>query len=97
MTFEIQIEERVLHDFSEVFTYYHLISEVLSRKFEIAFTIALNKLSATPHSYYNIGDSLRRITVDKFPYMLIYKIAKEKVMVVALFHQASNPSNWEDI
>ncbi|MCY7420679.1 MAG: type II toxin-antitoxin system RelE/ParE family toxin [Chitinophagaceae bacterium] len=97
MKFEIQIEDRVLHDFSEAFTYYHLISDFLSTKFEIAFTTAINKLSARPQNHYSIAHNLRRITLDKFPYMLIYTITDEKVIVVALFHQASNPSIWKEI
>ena len=48
MKFEIKIEDRVLQDFSEAFTYYNLISDFLSTKFEIAFTTAINKLSARP-------------------------------------------------
>src|SRR5690349_14020014 len=95
MKFEIQIEDRVLHDFSEAFTYYHLISNSLSEKFEVAFATALNKLSAKPRNYYNLGHNLRRIKLGKFPHMLVYTVIKEKVTVVALFHQASNPSQWE--
>jgi toxin ParE1/3/4 len=92
--FEVKLEERVLDDFEDALLHYELISPALGSNFTKMFYLAIEKLSLTPHNYYNLSRKLRRITLGKFPYLLIYKVENNVVVVIGLFHQRSKPSKW---
>ncbi len=92
MKYEIIIDSRVLEDFAEAFEYYNKISCSLSTDFNLNFLSALDKILLHPKNYFQISTKLRRITLKKYPYMLIYQIEGNKVKVRALFHQSIRPS-----
>lgn len=92
--FEVNLETRVQNDFREAFTYYDNISFTLSQNFRNKFEYAIYKLSTGPYNYLKLTKKLRRIKLGKFPYMLVYKINKQTVTILGLFHQASRPSRW---
>lgn len=95
--YEIKLEEKVLTDFEDALFYYEMISTALGTNFTRMFLHAVEKLSANPHHYFNLTKKLRRITLGKFPYMLVYKIEEETVIIAGLFHRASKPSKWRRI
>ncbi|NCU05265.1 MAG: type II toxin-antitoxin system RelE/ParE family toxin [Chitinophagaceae bacterium] len=92
--YEVKLEERVLDDFEDAFLYYESVSPALADNFTRMFLLAIEKLSATPHNYFNITKKLKRITLGKFPYLLVYTIIKDSVIVAGLFHRASKPASW---
>ncbi len=92
--YEVKLEERVLDDFEEAFRYYESVSPALTDNFTRMLLLAIEKLSATPQNYFNLTKKLKRITLGKFPYLLVYKIEKDAVIVVGLFHRASKPASW---
>ena len=92
--FRIVLDERVPDDFLEAFNYYNNISAALGNNFNSKFEYAIFKLSVSPYNYYNLTKKLRRITLGKFPYLLVYKIDDNIVTVIGLFHQAANAKKW---
>ena len=92
--YEVSLEERVLDDFENAFAYYESVSPALSTNFTHLFQLAIEKLSVSPHNYLKLSKKLRRISLGKFPYLLVYTIQEDVVIVAGLFHKASKPSNW---
>lgn len=86
MPYEVIIDSRVLDDFAKAFTYYNAISETLGSDFESVFLQAINKILHHPQHYYKVSKKFRRITVKKYPYMLVYEIKESSVIIKALFH-----------
>lgn len=92
--YEVNLEERVLLDFEEAFLYFESLSPDLSDNFYKMFLLALEKLLLNPHHYFNLSKKLRRISIGKFPYLMVYKIHGDVVVVIGLFHRSSKPSTW---
>jgi toxin ParE1/3/4 len=92
--YEVKLEERVLNDFEDAFLYYDIISPALGDNFTRMFWLAIEKIAENPHNYFNISRKLRRITLGKFPYLIVYSISNDIVYVTGLFHKASKPSKW---
>lgn len=90
MLYEIKVDDKVTSDFAQAFEYYDNISEKLSKNFHSSFLLALDKLSHKPENYFNVSKRFRRITLQKFPYMLVYEVKDTQVIVRALFHQSAN-------
>jgi len=51
-----------------------------------------DKIEVWPISYNKIRKDFRQIILRKFPYVVIYKTIKEKVVVYAVFHTSRNPN-----
>lgn len=92
MLLEVKIDSKVLDDFAEVLEYYSSISEMLGENFHFTFLNALHKISLNPQHYFNISKKLRRITLKRFPYMIVYEVTESSVIVRALFHHSANPA-----
>ena len=90
----VSLEAKVLRDFEEAFLYYESISPALGDNFYRMFLLAIEKLSLNPHHYYSLTKKLRRISLGKFPYLMVYTIQGNNVIVAGLFHRSSKPSSW---
>jgi plasmid stabilization system protein ParE len=79
-------------DIEVAFRFYLEISLELALRFEAAMDKAMGKLKRTPNNYFNLDDGRhRRIQVDGFPYMFIYEIEEDDVIIKMLFHQKNDP------
>jgi len=58
----------------------------------------INKLPLNPFAFAIRYDNVRCVLVEKFPYMLHYRIdEKESIIeIIALFHTSRNPDLWND-
>ncbi len=73
--------------------YYEAISYSLALKFEIQINKAFDELETNPANYFNLNDKKhRRITIEDFPYALIYCIENETVIVKMLFPLLQSPA-----
>lgn len=96
-TYAVVLEERLYNDFKEAFLYYDDISPALSNNFRNLFEIAVEKIRKKPHNYFNLTKKLRRITLGKFPYLLVYRINAEKITIIGLFHQSAKTTSWRKL
>ncbi len=95
MIYDVVMDSLVLEDFAEAFQYYNNISETVGMNFKSSFFYALYKIVHQPKNYFQVSKKLRRITLKKHPYMLIYQIEGNRVKVMALFHQSARPFKWK--
>jgi len=50
-----------------------------------------DKLELWPESYQKIQKNFRQIIVNTFPYVIVFEILKNDVVVYAVFHTSRNP------
>ena len=79
-------------DVAEALDYYDTISESLALRFEKELNEAFDKLEQQPYYYFNINNIYRRIVLPSFPYMVVYRIAEQTVVIIAVFHQKKHPN-----
>jgi plasmid stabilization system protein ParE len=48
-------------------------------------------LEAIPESYQKIQKNFRQIIVRNFPYVVVFEILNNEVLVYAVFHTSRNP------
>ena len=66
-------------------------SEGLGSRFFDDVLIQLKKLKINPQYYRFYVEDFRRILLDKFPYLIIYKIIKERIIIYAIVYSGKNP------
>lgn len=84
-------------EIEDVIVYYESISYELGLRVEQEIIRALNKLAHNPHHYFVLSDKIhRRIVIEDFPYMFVYSINGDNVIVKILFPQKDDPAKlWK--
>jgi toxin ParE1/3/4 len=57
---------------------------------------AVNFLVRYPEAGSKVRGSIRRLTLPKFPYSLLYRVSKEQIRVLAVAHHKRKPQYWVD-
>lgn len=58
---------------------------------------AVGKLAPFPQAFHMVSDPYRRVRRSKFPYALFFRVEPEEIVVVAFFHQHSDPRRWRNL
>jgi len=93
MPYSVEIFDVVYIQIAETAIYYDAISLELGYSFETEARFLLRKLEIRPLSYFNLSDGKhRRISFQRFPYMFIFEIIKDRVYVKLLYPQRADPA-----
>ena len=52
---------------------------------------AIQRIRENPEAWIRITPQVRRCTVKRFPYNLLYRLSGESIMIIAVMHQRRNP------
>jgi plasmid stabilization system protein ParE len=87
----LEIARRELDD---AFNWYELQTPGLGYQFLDEADKSIRRMACFPNSCVEIGNSLRRSLLSRFPYGLIYGIDGDDVVVVAVAHLHREPRYW---
>jgi toxin ParE1/3/4 len=57
---------------------------------------AVNFLTRYPEAGANVRGGIRRLTLPKFPYSLLYRVLEEQIRILAVAHHRRKPQYWSD-
>jgi plasmid stabilization system protein ParE len=52
----------------------------------------ISRIEKNPMSFPSFYKPYRQIPLSIFPYLIIYKVVKSKIIIVSIFHSSRNPS-----
>lgn len=94
MSLPVQLSLAAGQDIREITEYYLTIRSGLARKFLEHFDRACDSISAAPESYDPISATHRRAFIARFPHVVYFRVAHDKVTVLAVLHSARSPQTW---
>ena len=94
MAFRLKFSTRALREIGEAQEWYELQSPGLGEEFLAAMELQLKRLEQAPLLYAEVIPSVRRALLPRFPYGLFYVVRENLVHVLAVLHDARNPSRW---
>jgi plasmid stabilization system protein ParE len=56
---------------------------------------AVQRIARNPESYPVVHRNTRMALVRRFPYLIIYRIATQGIIIVAVFHASRDPATWK--
>jgi plasmid stabilization system protein ParE len=56
---------------------------------------SFSRIVRHPESYPVIHRGTRMATVRRFPYLVLYRVRNEEIIVVAVFHAKRDPKFWK--
>ncbi|MFN7538422.1 MAG: type II toxin-antitoxin system RelE/ParE family toxin [Bacteroidota bacterium] len=86
MIYTIEIQEEAIEEMREAFCWYESRQQGLGYSLLSEIELCYQRLSENPQHYTSITDRFRRIRTDIFPYMLVYEIEGDRVIVISFFH-----------
>lgn len=91
--FNYEIVLRARNEILEAWQWYEDRKEGLGDRFINQIDLKIKQIIQAPERYPKKKKYFRETKIDVFPYLLIYKIAKRKkvVIIISLFHMSRNP------
>ena len=90
--FTLTIKHRALLMTKSAYEWYENQKDGLGEEFLSALDICYKKLELTPTFYKRISNEFRQVRLKRFPYVVVYEIIKNEVIVFAVFHTSRNPN-----
>ncbi len=56
----------------------------------------LTRIADSPELYGEVYCGIRRAPVRRFPYGVFYRHLRDRLQVIAIFHERRDPSAWRD-
>lgn len=78
----------------EAVRYYKAIDPKLGIRLTEEFEAALGRISHFPHGWKSISAKLRQCGLKGFPYVVIYAVIGDEIIVVALANTHRMPGYW---
>ena len=81
-------------ELEEAIVYYNDQLSGLGDQFYNAFLATTNYLSHAPDAWRKIGRNTRRINIKRFPYLVLYVIDGDDILITCIAHQHRNPTYY---
>lgn len=85
----------VREELNEVYRWYESQQLGLGDDFLDCVEKVLSRIGQKPESYSIIYRDIRRALIQRFPYVVYYRIISSRVIVIAVFHGRRDPKMWQ--
>ena len=83
-------------EFHDSIKYYKKKKKDIDKKFSNDIQASINRIKNFPNSYQKISNQIRRCTLHRFPYNILYLFEENTILIVAIAHQHRIPDYWVD-
>ena len=81
-------------EYQEAVFYFDDQSPDLADQFIEEIEEAVQLILSFPNAWGKAGDKQRKYILKRFPYIILYKLYEDHVIISAIAHQHRNPSYW---
>ena len=78
----------------EALAYYRALDPLLSVKLVAEIDESIRLICAMPTTWKSAGDGLRQCRVKVFPYVVVYAVEKDIIVIVAFANTHRRPNYW---
>jgi plasmid stabilization system protein ParE len=93
MKYKLTILETAEHDMADAFDWYNMQSEFAAGYLVEKFDEAFKHIVESPLIYQKIHRNFRQIVLNPFPYVIIYLVKGDEVIIFRIWHTSRNPKN----
>lgn len=78
----------------EAFVRYRERDPVVASRFIAALDKAIERIADNPERWPDYLHGTQRLLVRRFPFVIVYRVVAQRVLVVAIAHQKRRPGYW---
>ena len=94
MTEKLTYHPDVETDIQSAVDHYSAISSALAYRFRDQLVEQLIQIAARPESFGEVQAPLRFARVRRFPHIVIFRLIRDGVQVLGVFHGAEDSAKW---
>lgn len=91
MSFILKVQLEVTVDLQETFEWYEIQRPGLGYEFIMEIENGFKKICSHPEYYRAINERFRRIKINRFPYLIIYEVENNTVIINSVRHDSRKP------
>lgn len=91
MIYELVVQEEASLEILEAYIYYENVQAGLGEKFRKQLSKDFLRIQSNP-KHFEIKKNYREAFVQKFPYLIIFDIIDNKIIVLSVFNTHQNPT-----
>jgi plasmid stabilization system protein ParE len=96
MNRSFQLLPEAVREVEEAFWWYEGQRHGLGLEFLLAFDAAVEALRRLPESHEIVASRTRKTLLRRLPYLVLYALEKEQILITAVFHGRRDPRRWSD-
>ncbi len=91
---KVSVHPFVQRDYNKALAYYEKESRRLAERFAAAVEKGIQSIVATPHAFsFHLQQQVhRRYKLDRFPYLILYRLTPTEIRITAIKHEKQRPS-----
>jgi plasmid stabilization system protein ParE len=90
----VELHEEAEREYRDALAYYEAERPGYGAVFERAFAAALDAIATRPLTGRRIDGAIRKMSLERFPYAVIYRTDVEPIGVFAVAHHRRQPLYW---
>jgi len=94
VTLRVIVRPEAETDLDEANAWYEEQLPGLGRNFTDEIDRTIEAIRSYPESFALVHRNVRRALTRRFPYAVFYVLEAERIVVLAVFHQARDPKRW---
>ena len=92
----LKLHPKAEEDLINILNYYYEIDDKLEAKFLKYLEFTFDKIEKFTHLYPYENKTVQKVTVEKFPYIVLYEQHGDTIMILAIFHTKRDPDILTD-
>lgn len=93
---QLEFHPEVTNDIKGSYLWYEDKLQGLGDRFLTELEDGYTSIQNFPDTWANFQYEFKRYILNKFPFSILYKVTKEKIVVVAIMHNSRKPNYWID-
>ena len=90
----IRIHRLANVEIKEAVAWYLEINDSLADDFTEALDVAIDRIARSPKRWPVYVDEYRHVLLDRFPYVVVYRVKETQVQILAVAHTKRRPGYW---
>ena len=95
MSLSIRLVPEARAEFDDAANWYEQQQVGLGQDFVARVRQVLDRIATDPQLYAPIYGPVRKASVSRFPYIVLYREEPGEVVVISVFHTSRDPSTWQ--
>ena len=91
MYYNLEVRKRAVQQIEKSFEFYESRSPALGKRFLATVYKYLEKIKDNPNLFSIKRNSIREAYIKDFPFIIIYEILGETIIIYSIFHTSRNP------
>lgn len=92
----VHVLPRAERELEQAFRWYEAQRSGLGLELPLAFDATIESLRRQPERHEVVALQTRKALLRRFPYLVLYAIENDRILVTAVFHGHQDPQRWSD-